>query len=265
MSTTMAKESPMTTRDEPWPQGTPCWIDGMVPDLQVGRDFYAGLFGWEMVDTGPESGGYTIARLSGRPVAGIGEPPPDNEMPPVWTTYIAVDDVDAIAARARELGGKVFMEPMDVMDEGRMAIVADPTGAVFGLWQQRNHRGAEIYNEPGALTWNECMTRDYSRAGKFYTDLFGYTADEVGDDGMKYSVLYLDGSPIGGLGELGADMPADIPPHWMSYFAVADADDTVKRASELGGQVRMPPMDTPYGRLAVLAGPQGEVFAVIAG
>jgi uncharacterized protein len=159
----------------------------------------------------------------------------------------------------------VFMPAMDVMQAGRMAVVADSTGAAFGLWQAGDHKGAGIVNEPGALTWNECMTRDYDGARKFYAEVFDYQYDDVGDGDFSYSVLHLGGSPVGGIGELGADMPPDVPPHWMAYFAVADTDDTVTRAGELGAQVRMGPQDTPYGRLAVLQGPQGEIFAVIAG
>jgi uncharacterized protein len=253
----------MTTRDEPWPQGTPCWVDGMVPDVSAARDFYAALFGWRMVDAG-ENGGYAVARLSGRPAAGVGPNPSGSSTPPVWTTYLAADDVDAVAARVTAAGGQILMAPTDVVEAGRMAVAADPTGAVFGLWQARGRAGAEVVNEPGALTWNECMTRDYEQARRFYTEVFGYDVEEIGDGSFRYCVLHLGGRPVGGLGELAATMPADIPPHWMSYFAVADTDETLTRATGLGARVRMPAQDTPYGRMAVLEGPQGEVFAVIA-
>ncbi|MGH3355401.1 MAG: VOC family protein, partial [Nocardioidaceae bacterium] len=163
-----------------------------------------------------------------------------------------------------DCGGQMFTEPMDVMEEGRMAVAADPTGAVFGVWQARNHHGAGAVNEPGALTWNECMTRDYDRARGFYADVFGYDVEEVGDGNFRYSVLNLDGRAVGGLGELGAEIPSEVPPHWMAYFDVADTDAAVQTVGELGGQVRVPPMDTPYGRIAVLEGAQGEIFAVIA-
>jgi uncharacterized protein len=252
----------MTTRETPWPQGTPCWIDVVVPDLSAAREFYADLFGWQMQETSEEAGGYTIATLAGRPAAGLMSTEPGSDVPPVWTTYLAVDEVDATTARITEGGGQVFLQPMDVMEEGRMAVVADPTGAVFGLWQAGNHKGSEIVNEPGALTWNECMTRDYDEARKFYAGVFGYEYDDV-EGGFKYAVLKLAGNPVGGIGELGADMPADIPPHWMTYFSVADPDDTIRRATEKGAQVRLPAQDTPYGRMAVLQGPQNEVFAVI--
>lgn len=253
----------MTTRDEPWPQGTPCWVDGMVPDAKAGKEFYSELFGWEMAETGEEYGGYLMANLSGRPVAGLGPTPPDSPVPPVWTTYIAVDDVDAITSKITDHGGQLMMGPMDVMSEGRMAVVADPTGAVFGLWQADNHKGAGIVNEPGALTWNECMTRDYDRARQFYADVFGYDLEEIGDDTFKYTVLNLHGNTVGGVGEMPSELPAEVPPHWMSYFAVSDTDQTLEHASKLGATVRMPAQDTPYGRMAVVEGAQGEMFAVI--
>jgi uncharacterized protein len=255
----------MTTRETPWPQGTPSWVDLMVPDTKAAGEFYGRLFGWQIQDLGEEAGGYAIAQLSGRPAAGIGPVPEAQDMPSVWNTYIAVDDVEAIVGRVTDSGGQVLMPAMDVMQAGRMAVVADSTGAVFGLWQAGEHKGAEIVNEPGALTWNECMTRDYDEARKFYADVFGYQLEDVGDGGFKYSVLNLGGSPVGGLGEIGADMPAEVPPHWLCYFWVADTDETVERATALGGQVRVPPQDTPYGRMAVLQGAQGESFAVIAG
>jgi len=255
----------MTTRETPWPQGTPSWVDLMVPDPAAAGEFYGRLFGWEIQDLGEEAGGYRIAQKAGRPAAGIGPVPEDQEVPPVWTTYIAVDDVDAIVSKIDAAGGQTLMPAMDVMDAGRMAVVSDAAGAVFGLWQARNHKGAEIVNEPGSLTWNENMTRDYDGARKFYADVFGYEYEDVGDESFKYSVLQLSGSPVGGIGEIGANLPAEVPPHWMPYFSVADTDETLRLAESLGGQVLMPAQDSPYGRMAVLQGAQGERFAVIAG
>lgn len=253
----------MTTRETPWPQGTPSWVDLMVPDPAAAGEFYRELFGWQVQDLGEEAGGYRIAQKSGRPAAGIGQE--DQETPPAWTTYIAVDDVDAILSKVNGAGGQTLVPAMDVMDAGRMAVVSDATGAVFGLWQARNHKGAEIVNEPGALTWNENMTRDYDGARKFYADVFGYEYEDVGDATFKYSVIRLSGNPVGGIGEIGANLPAEVPPHWMPYFSVADTDATLERAQALGGRVLMPAQDSPYGRMAVLQGAQGERFAVISG
>jgi uncharacterized protein len=255
----------MTTRETRWPQGTPSWVDLMVPDPTAAGEFYSRLFGWEVLDLGEEAGGYRIAQTSGRPAAGIGPVPEDQQLPAVWTTYIAVDDVDDIVSKVSSSGGQTLMPAMDVMNAGRMAIVSDPAGAVFGLWQAREHKGAEIVNEPGALTWNENMTRDYDAARKFYAEVFGYEYEDVGDESFKYSVLRLSGSPVGGIGEISATMPAEVPPHWMPYFSVADTDEIIDRAQALGGAVVMPAQDSPYGRMAILVGPQGERFAVIAG
>lgn len=139
----------MATRDEPWPQGTPSWVDLMVDDAEAAARFYGDLFGWESEAGSPETGGYRIAMLGGRAVAGIGSVPPGAQMPSVWTTYIAVDDLDATATRVTEHGGTIMMGPMDVMDQGRVAVAADPTGAVFGMWQAQQHIGAGRVNEAG--------------------------------------------------------------------------------------------------------------------
>jgi len=255
----------MTTRETPWPQGTPSWVDLMVADPKAAGQFYSQLFGWQIKDLGEEAGGYAIAEKSGRPAAGIGPIPEDQQMPAVWTTYIAVDSVDDIVSKVNGAGGQTLMPAMDVMDAGRMAVVSDAAGAVFGLWQARSHKGAEIVNEPGALTWNENMTRDYDAARKFYADVFGYEYEDVGDENFTYSVLNLSGGPVGGIGEIGANLPAAVPPHWMPYFSVASTDETIERAKALGGQVLMPAQDSPYGRMATLQGPQGERFSVISG
>jgi predicted enzyme related to lactoylglutathione lyase len=202
--------------------------------------------------------------LGGRAVAGIGSVPPGAQMPSVWTTYIAVDDLDATATRVTEHGGTIMMGPMDVMDQGRFAVAADPTGAVFGMWQAQQHIGAQRVNEAGSPIWNECTTRDYEAAKRFYAGVFGYDLQEVGDgQSFHYSLLNLGGNTVGGLGAPAADTPADAPPSWLSYFAVDDTDATVAAAVTGGASIQVPPHDSEYGRLAVLGGPQGEVFAVI--
>jgi len=254
----------MTTRDEPWPDGTPSWVDLVVPDRHAAQAFYGPLFGWEFTEGGPETGYYMMCELAGRPAAGIGEMPPTDETPPAgWTTYLATSDVDAAATRITDAGGTVLMGPMGIEEFGRMLVAADPTGAVFGLWQAGRHRGAEVANEPGALTWNECMTRDFEAAKAFYTNVFGYGIQDMSGVDVTYNVLEVAGNAVGGLGELGTSAPAAVPPHWLTYFAVDDTDATVTRATELGGQLVRPAQDTPFGRMAVLAGPAGEWFAVM--
>jgi predicted enzyme related to lactoylglutathione lyase len=255
----------MATRDEPWKPGTPCWVDLIVSDLDAVKEaaaFYTDVFGWDCQEGPPEAGGYRMCQLEGRPVAGIGPGPGD--LPSVWSTYLATEDADATARAVMEQGGSLMIEPFDVLDVGRMAVGFDPGGAAFGLWQAGKHLGATIVNQAGALTWNECMTRDYSGSKSFYAKVFGHTFDEIGDDSFHYSTMSVDGKVVGGIGELSPDMP-ELPSHWMTYFATDNVDPTIKTATAAGAVLRTGPMETPYGRMAVLEGPFGEVFSVITG
>ena len=254
----------MSIHTEPWPEGTPAWVDLMVPDRHAAWDFYGPLFGWEFDEGGPETGHYSMALRGGRVAAGIGEAMPGTEAPPsAWTTYLAVDDIDSIAARAKEAGAQFLMEPMGVMEFGRMGVLADPSGAVVGLWQSGSHTGADVVNEPGAVTWNEVMTRGYAAAQEFYGRMFPFTFSDMSGPGFTYATIDLDGRPVGGIGEVGADTPADVPSAWATYFAVTDVDATTAQAAELGAQIVQAPTDTPFGRLAILRGPFGEHFSVM--
>ena len=254
----------MSIHKEPWTEGTPAWVDLMVPDRHAARAFYGGLLGWEFDEGTPETGYYTTALRGGRAAAGIGESMPGTEAPPpTWKTYLAVDDIDAVAVRARAAGAQFLMEPMGVMGFGRMAVLADPSGAVVGLWQAGSHTGADVVNEPGAVTWNELMTRSYATAQEFYGAVFPYTFSDMSAPGFTYATIDLDGRPVGGIGELTPDTSPDVPSTWATYFAVSNADATTARAVELGGQVVQAPTDTTFGRLAVLRGPFGEHFSVM--
>jgi predicted enzyme related to lactoylglutathione lyase len=245
--------------------GTPSWTDLGSPDPDASARFYGSLFGWETFSPGdPEqTGGYRMFTLRGKLVAGLG-PLQGEGQPPAWTTYISTDDADAVAARASGAGGTVFMGPMDVFEAGRMAIIADPTGAVFGLWQPGQHTGAQVVNEPGSLAWNELGTRDMDAAKRFYREVFGWEGETSSMGPMEYTEWKLDGRTIGGGLVLGEDVPAAVPPHWASYFAVDDCDATVARAGELGGATVVEPMSIPAGRFAHLRDPQGANVAVIA-
>jgi uncharacterized protein len=251
--------------EEPFAPGTPCWADVMVDDLDRARDFYGSLFGWTFEDLPPEAGGYVMARKDGHVVAGaMAKNPDDPGQVTAWTVYLATDDVDAAAERARAAGGVFFLEPMDVLQVGRIAVGADPAGAAYGLWQSREHTGTDLVDEPGALCWAESMSRSYEVSKAFYSDVFGYRLQEIGEGGFRYSVATLDGdTPVGGIGAIPEAAPADVPSHWMAYFAVADADAAADRVAALGGSVMQPPFDTPYGRMALVAGPQGETFSVM--
>ncbi len=246
--------------------GTPSWVDVSAPDTDAAAAFYEGLFGWETTEPGPleETGGYRMFQMRGRSVAGLG-PTREGGPPPLWTTYITVADADASAAAIRQAGGTVFMEPMSVLDAGRMAAAADPEGAYFCIWQPLAHIGSEIVNEPGALIWNELATRDPGAARAFYGAVFGWSSEDVsGDDGVPYARWVLDGRGMGGMMPMGDEYPAGIPPNWLTYFAVEDCAAAVARAVELGGTVQMDPMTIGMGTFAVLADPNRAVFAVIA-
>jgi hypothetical protein len=243
--------------------GTPSWVDLGTLDVTAAAEFYGDLFGWHVQDSVPEAGGYRIAELRGKAVAGIG-PQMQPGMPPAWATYIATADADATAKAVAEAGGQTFMAPMEVMDVGTMGVFADPTGAAFGVWQAGQHLGAGIVNEPGSLSWNELATRQPDAAIPFYRDVFGWDSVTHDMDGSSYTEWLLEGrGSIGGMMPMDATIPADVPAHWRVYFAVADADATVARATELGGTVYVPPLDIPQGRMAMLADPQGAAFNVI--
>lgn len=255
----------MTTRDASWPAGTPCWVDLMTTDLAAAKQFYGPLFGWQLTDGPPESGGYVLADIDGRSVAGLMAIQDGIEHPPVWTTYIATDDAAATAEKIAAAGGQIVMGPMDVMELGVMAVAQDPTGGTFGIWQSKEMTGIQLANAAGSLTWNEFMTRDYTAAKDFYAAVFGYTYTEMGGDDFQYASIEVDGNTVGGVGVLPAEVPAQVPPHWRLYFEVADPDATAAAVTEAGGSVLRPPQDMPYGRYADVADPQGARLSIIKG
>lgn len=241
--------------------GEPSWCD-LGTDLAVAVPFYSELFGWTIPEGNPEAGGYTLAQLRGRNVCGFG--PQGNPGPPYWTMYVNVDSADDAVAGITRDGGAVLLPPMDVPDAGRMAIVADPWGAAFGLWQPREHRGAQLYLEPNTLCWVELITDHVAESKQFYADTLGWTNQTSTGDGMDYTEWQVGGQPFGGMMKTPPMMPAGTPPHWGVYFAVSDCDATAARTLELGGQQHVGPTDIEPGRFAVLADPTGAVFNVIA-
>jgi uncharacterized protein len=253
----------MVTRSTAWPPGTPCWVDLGVSDIPKAKAFYGRLFGWEIQDGPPEAGGYSMCEIGGLPVAGIGSKMGPPDMPTFWTTYLASEDADATAAKIKAAGGQLMMDPFEVMDVGRMFVAMDPGGAVFGVWQARTHSGVGRANEPGSLIWSENMSRAYEENKAFYGTVFGYDFGDIGAEGMNYATLDLDSRPVGGIGEIGANQPAEMPAYWGTYFAVTDTDATVDKAVELGGSVIAPAWDSPYGRMAVVSDDQGAAFALM--
>ena len=242
--------------------GTPGWID-IGTDVEGAKAFYGPLFGWDTQDAGPpeQTGGYGFFMKGGKMVAGYG--PQQNPGPPFWSTYVMVADAEATAGKVTEAGGTVVVPPMDVMGQGHMAVFQDPQGAFFSIWQPGEHHGAQLVNEPGSFCWNELNTRDAEGARAFYPAVFGWEP-QVHDDGpMPYTEWHLGGRSIAGMMPMGPQMPAEVPPHWLVYFAVGDTDATLTRVTDLGGSVMMQPMDIPTGRFAVVSDPQGATFGVI--
>ncbi|GAB3575934.1 VOC family protein [Leifsonia lichenia] len=256
----------MTNHDGPWPTGTPSWTDLQVADVAAARGFYASLLGWDIEDGPEDAGGYLMALLNGRPVAGIGPKTAEDPTPSAWMTYLATDDADATAKRIVDAGGSVFMPPFDVLDVGRMTVAADAGGAVFGVWQGTKHQGAGIVNEPGALCWNEVHTRHYAATTAFYSTVYGYDFAEIGDgEHFTYSVAALTpgGPQIAGVLDDPA-LPEGVDGYWLTWFAVADVDGAAVHVTHLGGRIVAPPADSPFGRMAIATGAQGETFGLIA-
>ena len=253
----------VVTRDTRWPAGTPCWIDVSVDDIPKAVAFYQALFGWDIQLGGPEVGGYSIAHQDGQIVGAVSPKMGAPDAPSAWMTYLATDDVDETAAKIKGAGGQVLAEPMDVMEEGRMAVAMDPAGAVFALWQGGHTTGLGRANEPGTLVWSEQMSRDWDGSKAFYQAVFGYSFQDMSADGFKYALLMVDGHEVGGIGEYPEGTPAEVPAAWATYFAVTDTDAAMAKVTELGGSVVQPPNDTPFGRIGVVADNHGAVFSLI--
>jgi predicted enzyme related to lactoylglutathione lyase len=246
--------------------GTPCWVDLASPDVAASKAFYGGLFGWEAQDApDPDAGGYGFFLLRGKMVGGYG-PTMAAGQPSAWATYIQVDDTDKTAEAVRGAGGSVAAGPMDIPGEaGRMAVCTDREGAFISIFQPNQHKGAELANEPGSFCWNELDSRDLEAAKAFYPAVFDWTVEGGTEGGWEYyQWKRAGGADAGGLLPMPADVPAEVPPHWVVYFAVSDTDAAVAEARRLGASaVYREPVDSPAGRLAVLGGPHGEVFAII--
>lgn len=264
--------------------GVPCWVDTSQPDPEAAVAFYSGLFGWDFEDAMPpgSAGKYFIARLRGGDVAAVGSQPEGGPPIAVWNTYVSVDGADETASKVKDAGGRVVMDPFDVINAGRMAMFTDPEGAAFCVWQAKEHKGARIVNEPGSLNFNGLNTRDAAGAKSFYGALFGWQTLGLGagaemwklpgygdfleqsDPGLRKRIAET-GAPDGfedvvaTLNPIAPDQP-DISAHWSVTFAVDDADTTAERAAKLGGQVLVPPFNAPWVRITVLTDPQGATF-----
>jgi len=231
----------MTDRSS-YPASTFSWAELATSDGQAAKPFYTAVFGWTYDDrpVGPDMV-YSMAQLEGRSAAALFT----SDQPPHWNCYVTVESADDAAAKAKELGANVMAEPFDVMDAGRMAVLQDPTGAVFCLWQAARSIGARILYEPGALCWTELTTRDPQTAETFYTALFGWAAKHSAPGApMEYTEFSNNGQPIVGMMKMPAQMPAEVPSYWMPYFQVPDCDASATKSIALGAKGMIPPLPT---------------------
>jgi predicted enzyme related to lactoylglutathione lyase len=234
----------------------------MTPDIDAARTFYQAIFGWEYDIGGPEYGGYTTARLGQHMVAGLYGPQPDDPpMPSAWSLYFATDTIEADVARAVELGAKVLSPTMSVGEFGSMAVCEDPAGAAFSFWQAGSHVGSQVTEEPGSAAWYELYSPNAKQARDFYTAVLGATADPM-PGGMEYYVLKHGEQELGGIMQIDPSW-GDFQPQWITYFLVANVDETVAVIKEHGGKIMGDIDDSPFGRLAAVMDPGGATFKVI--
>lgn len=235
-------------------QGTPNWVDLETSDTDAAKEFYGALFGWDA------DGGAFLQ--GGKRIAGFG--PVQGEAPNAWTTYVATDDVEALAERAKEAGAKVIVEPREIEGAGRMALFMHPAGGVIGAWEGVGRIGAELVNDPFSFSWSELATRDVEAAKTFGADVFGWRSEGRDFGGLDYTVIHVGETGVGGIVPMPDGVPEAFTAYWLNYFAVEDCDATVAKAGELGGSVTLAPIEVEgVGRFAVLADPQGAMFGVI--
>lgn len=247
--------------------GTFSFVELASPDPDASKAFYGRLFGWKADDTEiPGQGTYTTFLLDGDPVSACYQQDEEQRAagaPPNWTNHVTVADADVTAGRAAELGGTVLVKPMDAMGLGRYAILTDPAGAAFALWQPIKDIGATRVNDPGCMSWNDLVTPDPQGAIAFYTALFDWQIDEI-PEAHGYCVIRNAGRSNGGI------MPAslmggEVPPHWLPYFNAGVMDERLAVAEEAGANVIVPPRPVPAGRFALLQDPQGAYTALFEG
>jgi predicted enzyme related to lactoylglutathione lyase len=247
--------------------GTFCWVELTTPDQGAAKSFYSGLLGWEADDRPVGDSGYVYSMMQrgGKSVAAIATQPDqqrDAGVPPAWNSYVSVESADATAERAKELGATVHAPPFDVMDVGRMAVLQDPQGAFFEVWQPNEHIGAGLVNAPGALVWNELNSPDLDASSAFYGGLFGWTVAPFGGGPEPYLSIKNGDANAGGIRPL--SQPG-APPYWLAYFGVEDLDAALAKVAELGGTKHAGPIDIQVARIAIVADPQGAVFALYDG
>ena len=248
-----------------YPEGRPCWVDLLAHQQEAAMEYYAKLFGWKYDVSPPEHGGYALAKVGTLIVAGIGRPPGGSNphAAAFWTTYLAADDVGAVTERATGFGASILLQPMSVGYAGKMAVLADPTGAVIGLWEAGEHPGAQLTGMHSTMAWHELQTRDTTAARGFYLSAFEYELDRIEGPEVDYTMLTIGDEPVAAITAMPPDLPPQVPAHWLGYFAVIDVNDACAAAERHGGGVLRGPFDSPYGRFAVVLDPFGAMFALI--
>ncbi|MEU1699849.1 VOC family protein [Streptomyces sp. S-9] len=244
------------------PEGTPCWADAVFDDLDAAKDFYGHVLGWTFGETPPDQGGYTQAYADGKAVAAVVPPMPGQEGTSQWCLYLAARDASATAARIRDHGGDLLMDPLQVADYGTMCLARDPGGAVFGVWQAGSHEGFQATGTPGAYCWAEVFTREPEKSDAFFPAVFPYRSKQLEGE-TDFRLYDLGGRTVLGRMRMTDDFPPEVPPYINVYFAVDDCDAAVARATERGGALRFGPVDSPFGRFAAVGDPQGASFSVI--
>lgn len=239
------------------PYGTPCWLDLGVPDLRRAIDFYTALFGWEINEGPAETGHYSMCLVDGEPVAALA-PSDAGSGEHWWTVYFATDDADAAAKRITDAGGTLVTSPMDVMDQGRVVLADDPSGARFGLWQGRAHNGARLVREQDTMCWTELNTPDSAASRRFYGAVLDRPVEDMGVPDLDYATVKAGTDDVAGIW----GVPGEAA-RWTTYFAVDDADSAVARVTAAGGSIVRKVQDSPYGRFAIVADPAGARFAVM--
>jgi predicted enzyme related to lactoylglutathione lyase len=235
----------------------------MFSDVEAAKAFYGDVLGWTFGEASSEYGNYTQAYADGKAVAAVVPPMPGQEGQSAWCLYFASEDATATAAKIRENGGELLMEPMQVGEFGSMCMAREPSGAVFGVWQAGTHEGFEAMGTPGAYAWAEVFTREPEKADGFFSAVFGFRQKQMEDDAVDFRLYDLGGRSLLGRMRMTEDFPPEVPSYVNVYFTVPDCDDAVAKATKLGATLRFGPMGTPFGRFAALTDPQGANFSVI--
>lgn len=246
-----------------YPEGTPCWADAMFPDVEAAKSFYGEVLGWTFDGGSEEFGGYTQARSDGKAVAAVAPRMQGEEGPAAWNLYFATPDAAATAAKIRDNGGTIAMEPTPVGEFGTMVTAQEPSGAYFSVWQPDTHKGFEKTGETGAYCWAEVTTRDPAATDAFFPAVFRYETRKMDVDDVDFSVFQAAGEPVLGRLRMTEDFPPDAPPHINVHFAVDNCDAAIATVTKLGGRLLFGPMDSPFGRFATVADQQDAVFTVI--